>query len=65
MTPERKAELEAAAGEGAKLVHFTPAIDETCDHEWVDEHTRAGRGNPDHCIKCGLSFMRYIHCCMP
>ena len=64
MTPERIVELEAAAGEGAKLVHFTPAINEECPHEWVDEHG-SERGNADHCIKCGLSFTRYIYCCMP
>ena len=68
MTPERIAELEAAAGDGAKLVHVTPAIDESCDHDWHDEDgidCNASRRDPDHCVKCGLSFTRYIHCCMP
>lgn len=61
MTPERIAEIEALAGEGAKLVHVTPAIDESCEHEWADGED----GNPSHCTKCGLSFTRYIYCCMP
>lgn len=64
MTPERIAELEALAGDGAKLVHATPAINEACDHDWVAENGLRD-GNADHCAKCGLSFTRYIHCCMP
>lgn len=48
------------SGEEGVVVHVTPAIDETCDHEWlpVDD-------NPEYCSKCGLSFMRYIFCCCP
>lgn len=62
MTPERAAELLAGHPEGTRIVHVTPAIDETCDHEWGG----GGRnGPPEACVKCGLSFTRYIHCCLP
>jgi len=43
------------------VVHETPAIDETCDHDWED----GADGNHERCSKCGLSFMRYVHCCCP
>jgi hypothetical protein len=39
--------------------HTTPAIDETCVHDWGDEP------EPSNCKKCGLSFTRYVHCQMP
>ena len=42
-------------------VHTLKAIDENCDHDWRDGHD----GNPEQCTKCGLSFIRYIHCCFP
>lgn len=59
MKPEQIAEIEAQFGEGAKLVHVTPAINEECDHDWRE----GADGNPEQCTKCGLSFTRYIHCC--
>ena len=46
-------------GEEATVMHVTPAIDETCDHDWRD----GADGNPEQCTKCGISFTRYIHCC--
>jgi hypothetical protein len=45
----------------ADVMHLTPAIDEKCDHDWED----GADGNPERCSKCGLSFMRYVHCCCP
>lgn len=47
--------------DGGVVVHVTPAIDETCDHDWIDGED----GNPERCSKCGLSFMRHIFCCCP
>jgi hypothetical protein len=47
-------------GEEATVVHVTPAIDETCQHDW--EYDKTG---PEYCKKCGLSFTRYIFCCCP
>lgn len=61
MTPERIAEILAGQPEGTVLVHVSPAIDETCEHVWAD----GADGNPEQCTTCGLSFIRYIHCCMP
>lgn len=51
-------------GEVATVIHITPAIDETCDHDWEYE-IDDGQQTPTVCKKCGLSFTRYIHCCMP
>jgi hypothetical protein len=48
-------------GEEATVVHVTPAIKEDCNHTWAEDE----EGNPSHCTLCGLSFTRYIHCCMP
>lgn len=51
-------------GEEFTVAHVTKAIDETCEHDW--EYTEDDEGSgPSRCKKCGLSFMRYIHCCMP
>ena len=50
-------------GEEWTVAHVTPAINESCEHDWIDDGDE-GSG-PLHCKKCGLSFMRYIHCCMP
>ena len=52
---------EIEAGDGTKLVHATPAINEDCPHEWAEGED----GNPSHCVLCGLSFTRFIFCCMP
>ena len=46
------------------IVHVSPKIDETCDHEWHYEEVE-GQEEPSHCIKCGLSWTRYIFCCAP
>lgn len=51
-------------GEECTVTHVTKAIDETCEHDWEYTEDDEGAG-PSHCKKCGLSFMRYIHCCMP
>ena len=48
-------------GEELVVVHVTPAIDEDCNHDWAEGED----GNPERCIKCGISFTRYIHCCCP
>ncbi len=48
-------------GEIGTVMHVTPAIDETCDHDWID----GADGNPEYCGKCKLSFTRYIFCCCP
>jgi hypothetical protein len=61
MTPERIAAILADEPAGTILVHASPAIDETCKHDWRD----GPDGNPEQCTKCGLSFTRYIFCCMP
>jgi hypothetical protein len=47
------------------VFHITPAIDESCDHDWAYAKDDDGQENPTHCTKCGLSFTRYIFCCMP
>lgn len=48
-------------GQEGTVVHVTPSINESCDHDWVEDSD----GNPEHCAKCGLSFTRYIFCCFP
>ena len=48
-------------GEEGVVFHVTPAINEGCDHSWIDGED----GNPERCVKCGLSFTRYIFCCCP
>ena len=53
-------ELEREAEEGV-VFHVTPAIKEGCDHNWIDGED----GNPERCVKCGMSFTRYIFCCYP
>ena len=51
-------------GEEYTVSHVTKAIDEKCKHDW--EYVDDGEGEgPSHCRLCGLSFMRYMHCCMP
>lgn len=47
------------------VIHVTPKIDETCDHDWAYEDGPGGWEEPTHCVKCGLSWTRYIFCCMP
>lgn len=39
--------------------HVTPKIDETCDHIWDRIE------DPQQCVTCGLSFMRYVHSSCP
>lgn len=51
-------------GDDVVAVHVTPTINEACKHDWVEEESEEGSG-PAYCNKCGLSFTRYIHCCMP
>ena len=46
-------------GEESVVFHVTPAIKEGCDHNWIDGED----GNPERCVKCGMSFTRYIFCC--
>lgn len=65
MTPERIAEILAGEPEGTVLVHATPAIDETCSHDWEYWRDAEGQEEPSHCKKCSLSWTRYIFCCMP
>lgn len=60
----KKCEDMSGTSTGRVWAHVTPAINETCKHDWIEEETDEGSG-PSHCAKCGLSFMRYIHCCMP
>lgn len=31
-----------------------------CDHDWDNEGC-----NPEYCLKCGMSFIRYAFCEMP
>lgn len=38
------------------VVHLTPKIDETCDHQWPMPTV-----DSDTCKRCGLSFLRYVH----
>ena len=52
--------VKLADGTEVTVEHATPAIDETCDHDWVGED-----GNPEYCKKCNLSFTRYIFSCCP
>lgn len=42
---------------GVVAFHVTPAIDENCVHDWGE----GADGNPEQCVKCGLSFIRYVH----
>lgn len=58
------AKVQEEFGTDAKIVHVSKAIDETCDHDWVDADGK-DNGNPEYCSKCHLSFTRYIHCCCP
>lgn len=48
-------------GEEWTAEHVTPAVDETCQHEWKG----GDEGDPEYCMKCGLSFTRYIFSCFP
>lgn len=53
-------------GERGKLIHASPAIDESCDHDWRHGEDHDGQqGDPEQCTKCGISFTRYIFCCCP
>lgn len=58
--PSMGTTVKLADGTEVTVEHATPAIDETCDHDWVGED-----GNPEYCKKCNLSFTRYIFSCCP
>lgn len=66
MKPERLKELtvEAAKQFGVEPEEITIVhVSETpkpCDHDWNN-----GGCEPEYCLKCGMSFMRYAFCEMP
>ena len=45
-------------------IHVTPAYPPGCNHEWeyTEFKDECGqlREEPSHCVKCGMSFTRYI-----
>jgi len=46
-------------------IHVSPSYPAGCVHEWAytrthDESGRIIDEEPSHCIKCGISFTRYI-----
>lgn len=45
-------------------IHVTPNYRPGCKHEWAYVKTRIEGGytdeTPSHCIRCGMSFTRYI-----
>jgi len=47
-------------GKEVTVFHAAKAIDENCKHEW--HYPDVEHANPTHCLKCGISFTRYIHC---
>jgi len=52
-------------GEEATVIHVTPSYPETCSHDWEYVETANGDPEPSHCVKCGMSFTRYIFCECP
>lgn len=66
MGPERLKELtvEAAKQFGVEPEEITIVhVSETpkpCDHDWDNDGCE-----PEFCLKCGISFMRYAFCEMP
>lgn len=44
----------ASSPDAVVTVHVTPTP-EPCEHEWDN-----GGCNPEQCLKCGMSFTRYI-----
>ena len=56
-------EIAMESGEVGTVVHVSPSFDNKCDHDWPDgDH---GTDMDGVCTKCGMSFMRYIHCYCP
>lgn len=47
------------------IIHTTPKIDESCDHDWAYAEDEDGVSNPSVCTKCGISFTAYVFCCCP
>lgn len=49
-------------GEVGTVIHVSPTY-APCDHDWPEnEH---GTDMDGCCTKCGMSFIRYIHCECP
>lgn len=49
-----------AAQEAAIVVHISPHYEPgACDHDWPE--TERGVDMAGCCVKCGMSFIRYIH----
>jgi hypothetical protein len=51
--------------EPGEVIHVTPSYPPGCQHEWHYEEVKNAAGHvieetPTHCVKCGMSFTRYI-----
>lgn len=54
--PKQDVTVHVTLSGGFLLPKDLPEEREKCDHDWDNDGC-----NPEFCLKCGMSFIRYVH----